>query len=82
VTDIGLVTPLGIGTQHVWQRLINGDIGVASSPSSIAGLAELPSRVCAVVPRGPASEHSFDPKEWVPRDLISVASPFIQFALG
>jgi hypothetical protein len=82
VTGIGLVSPLGVGNDHVWKRLINGDIAIASSPSTIPGLADLPSRVCAVVPRGTANEHSFDAKEWVPRDLISVASPFIQFALG
>ncbi|XP_037090852.1 3-oxoacyl-[acyl-carrier-protein] synthase, mitochondrial-like [Pollicipes pollicipes] len=50
VTGMGVVTPLGCGTQHVWERLLRGD--VATSALSDPRYAGLPSRVAGLVPEG------------------------------
>src|SRR5207253_6361447 len=50
VTGMGLVTPLGIGLERVWGRLIAGESGISAIQSF--DVSDLPSRVAAQVPRG------------------------------
>ncbi len=54
VTGLGLVTPLGTGTLHTWQRLIAGDCGVVSlgNDPEFNGF-KFPVAVAARVPRPP-----------------------------
>ena len=30
ITGMGIVSPLGLGVEHVWNRLINGDSGITA----------------------------------------------------
>ena len=48
VTGMGLVTPLGLGCDFVWRRLLAGDSGIRRLPDSI--VAELPAKIGGVVP--------------------------------
>ncbi|KAL3856250.1 hypothetical protein ACJMK2_011025 [Sinanodonta woodiana] len=50
VTGLGLVTCLGVGTQHVWRKLLEGACGI----SAIKGKAfeQIPAKVAGYVPRG------------------------------
>ena len=50
VTGMGLVTPLGIGLDHVWNRLIEGESGIRAIQSF--DVSDLPSRIAGQVPRG------------------------------
>lgn len=52
VTGMGLVTPLGIGLPHVWNRLINAESGL--SAITHIRVDDLPARVAGVVPTGDA----------------------------
>jgi 3-oxoacyl-(acyl-carrier-protein) synthase len=45
VTGLGLVTPLGLGPRHVWQRLINGETAISTTGELGEAYKQLPSRV-------------------------------------
>lgn len=49
-TGIGLVTPLGTGTDRVWQKLIDGDCSISFVESK--EYADIPSKIAAFVPKG------------------------------
>ena len=48
VTGMGTVSPLGCGTEAVWERLLAGRSGLGELPAAIVG--DLPAKVGGVVP--------------------------------
>ncbi|MEY4582784.1 MAG: beta-ketoacyl-ACP synthase [Pseudomonadota bacterium] len=58
VTGLGLVTPLGVGVEFVWRRLLEGHSGL--SHVTHFQVDDLPARVVGQVPRGPALSGSLD----------------------
>ncbi|XP_045171726.2 3-oxoacyl-[acyl-carrier-protein] synthase, mitochondrial-like [Mercenaria mercenaria] len=50
VTGLGMVTCLGVGTKHVWDRLLNGDCGIQKLTDK--AFDQIPCKVAGVVPRG------------------------------
>ena len=47
VTGIGLVTPLGFEVDTVWQRILNGESGVA--PITLFDASSFPTKIAAEV---------------------------------
>ena len=67
VTGLGLVTPLGIGVENNWERLIRGDSGVGAIQSF--DVSDLRSKIAGQVPRGETSAGLFNADDWVaPKD--------------
>lgn len=64
VTGMGVVSPLGIGIDNVWNRLIAGESGIKAISSFDA--SNLPARVAGEVPVGTKSEGKLDLAEWIP----------------
>jgi 3-oxoacyl-[acyl-carrier-protein] synthase II len=80
VTGMGLVTPLGIGLDQVWGRLIAGESGVRSIQSF--DVSDLPARIAAQVPRGDRESGLFNADDWVPPKDQRKMDEFIVYALA
>lgn len=80
VTGMGLVTPLGIGLDHVWSRLVAGESGIRAIQSF--DVSDLPSRIAGQVPRGDREAGLFNADDWVsPKDQRRM-DEFIVYALA
>jgi 3-oxoacyl-[acyl-carrier-protein] synthase II len=80
VTGMGLVTPLGIGLERVWGRLIAGESGIRAIQSF--DVSDLPSRVAAQVPRGDQASGLFNADDWVPPKDQRRMDQFIVYAMA
>ena len=63
VTGMGLVTPLGVGLDHNWRRLTNGESGAASIQRF--DVSDLPAKIAAQVPLGSGEDGTFNPDNYV-----------------
>ncbi|MBE8715920.1 beta-ketoacyl-ACP synthase II [Cellvibrio polysaccharolyticus] len=81
VTGMGLVSPLGCGTETVWQRLLAGQSGIRKLPE--ATVQDLAVRVGGLVPGiSEDPQGGFDPDRLVtPKNQRRMAN-FIQYALS
>jgi len=80
VTGMGLVTPLGVGTEYVWKRIINGESGISGIQAF--DVSDLPCRIAGEVPLGDKSSGKFNPDDYVlPKDQRKMGR-FIHFAMG
>ena len=63
VTGLGAVTPLGVGVDRLWSRVLAGESGI----SSIQGfdVSDLPCKVAGLVPPGETEHGDFNADDWV-----------------
>jgi 3-oxoacyl-[acyl-carrier-protein] synthase II len=80
VTGIGLVTPLGVGGETVWRRLLEGQSGIRGIQSF--DVSDLPAKIAGQVPRGETASGSFNADDWVPPKEQRRMDEFIVFALA
>ena len=79
VTGMGAVTPLGIGVEHVWRRLLAGESGIGAIQSF--DVKDLPAKIAGQVPSGTKAEGRLDLDEWIPHKDQRKMDRFIQLAL-
>jgi 3-oxoacyl-[acyl-carrier-protein] synthase II len=79
MTGMGIACPLGLGVEHVWKRLINGESGISAIQSF--DVTELPAKIAGHVPRGPREDGRLTISEWIPIKDQKKMDLFIQFAL-
>jgi len=80
VTGLGLVSPLGIGIENNWSRLVAGESGVRAIQSF--DVSDLPAKIAGQVPRGDTASGSFDPNQWVPPKDQKKMDTFILYAMA
>ena len=79
VTGLGMVTPLGDGVQHCWDRLLKSESGVSAIDSF--DVSDLPAKIAARVPTG-TEAGQFDAVKYVSSKDTRRMDQFIIFALG
>ncbi len=77
---MGAVTPLGVGVQNVWNRLINGESGADTIKSF--DVEDLPVKIACQVPIGESATGSFNLDAVVPPKDQRKMDDFIIFAIG
>jgi 3-oxoacyl-[acyl-carrier-protein] synthase II len=80
ITGLGVVTPLGIGVEHVWKRLLNSESGIGAIQSF--DVSDLPAKIAGQVPRGDTASGNFNADDWVPSKDQRKMDDFIVFAIG
>jgi 3-oxoacyl-[acyl-carrier-protein] synthase II len=73
VTGVGLVSPVGIGTEETWEALLRGDSGIA--PITLFDASRFACRFAGEV-------KSFTPETYISRKDIKKMGRFIQFAMA
>lgn len=73
VTGLGAISPLGIGVEETWKRIVKGESGINRITKFDA--SGLPSQIAGEV-------KDFNPEEFMPSKLVSRVDLFIQYAIA
>jgi 3-oxoacyl-[acyl-carrier-protein] synthase II len=79
VTGMGIASPLGVGVEHVWNKLINGKSGIRAIQSF--DTADLTAKIGGQVPPGSRAEGGLDLAEWIPVKDLKKMDRFIHLGL-
>ena len=80
VTGLGMVSPLGVGVQNNWERLIKGESGLRAITSF--DVSDLPAKIAGQVPRGPTAEGLFNADDHVSSKDQRKMDEFIVLAIA
>jgi 3-oxoacyl-[acyl-carrier-protein] synthase II len=80
VTGIGAVTPLGVGIDNVWRRILNAESGAGAIQSF--DVSDLAAKIACEVPIGGAESAGFNPDDHVPPKDQRKLGKFIVFAIA
>ncbi|HMF74368.1 MAG TPA: beta-ketoacyl-ACP synthase II [Bryobacteraceae bacterium] len=73
VTGVGLVSPVGIGTEATWEAIVAGKPGIG--PITLFDAADFPCRIAGEV-------KGFNPEDFLDRKDVKKTARFTQFALA
>jgi len=80
ITGMGIVSPLGVGLENVWSRLLKSESGIQGVQS--VDVTDLPCKVAGEVPRGDTSSGKFNADDYVPPKDQKKMDTFIVMAIG
>ncbi|MDJ0684910.1 MAG: beta-ketoacyl-ACP synthase II [Alphaproteobacteria bacterium] len=80
VTGLGIVSPLGVGVDHVWKRLIAGESGIG--PITSFDASDLPAKIGGSLPIGETADGGFNLDDHVDRKDQKKMDPFITYAVA
>ncbi|WP_297444155.1 beta-ketoacyl-ACP synthase II [Acidocella sp.] len=79
VTGMGIVSPLGLGYEHVWKKLIAGQSGISAITNF--DTTELAAKIAGQVPAGSKTEGALDLAEWIPVKELKKMDRFIHLGM-
>ncbi len=79
ITGMGLVSPMGVGVEPSWKRLVEGESGIG--PIESFDVSDLPCRIAAHLPAGRREDGRWDPEEWLPASDRRKLDPFIIYGM-
>ncbi len=79
VTGMGIASPLGVGVEHVWKRLIAGESGIGAIQSF--DVTDLAAKIAGQVPTGTRADGGLTLSEWIPVKDQKKMDRFIHLAL-
>lgn len=80
VTGMGVLSPLGVGVELNWQRLLAGQSGIR--PITEFQVDDLPCRIAGTIPKGATSDGLFQIDDWVDTKEQRKMDPFIAYAMA
>lgn len=80
VTGMGIVSPLGVGVEHVWKRLTNAESGISGIQSF--DVSDLPCKIGGQVPLGDKASGHYNPDEYVSSKDQKKMEPFIVMGIA
>jgi 3-oxoacyl-[acyl-carrier-protein] synthase II len=80
ITGMGLVTPLGVGVEKTWSRLVAGESGI--SGIQVFDVSDLPSKVAGQIPLGDTAQGGFNADDWVDAKDRRRMDRFIVYAMA
>ena len=79
ITGMGIASPLGLGVEHVWRRLVAGDSGIGAIQSF--DTTDVAAKVAGQVPAGTRAEGGLSLDEWIPHKDQKKMDRFIHLGL-
>ena len=79
VTGMGIACPLGIGVEHVWRRLTNGESGITAI--DVFDTKDVTCKVAGQIPQGSKADNKLDLAEWIPVKDQKKMDRFIHLAM-
>ncbi|WP_374378358.1 beta-ketoacyl-ACP synthase II [Dongia sp.] len=80
VTGMGIVSPLGVGVDHVWKRLLNAESGISGIQAF--DVSDLPCKIGGQVPLGDKASGNYNPDEYVSSKDQKKMEPFIVMGIA
>ena len=79
ITGMGIASPLGLGVERVWGRLLEGCSGISAIQSF--NTENLSAKIAGQIPRGTKAEGKLDLSEWIPVKDQRKMDGFIHYAM-
>ncbi len=80
VTGMGVVSPLGLGVDHVWSKLIDGNSGISSIKS--IDVSDIPAKIAGQIPLGERKDGCFNQDDWITPKEARRVDLFIIYGLA
>jgi len=80
ITGLGIVSPLGCGTETSWKRLTNGESGIRRITEF--EVSDLAAQIGGVIPKGNYADGGYNPDEWMEPKEQRKVDDFIIYAVA